>query len=59
MMTEQIELSIFDEATAITGECPLEQIADASGIAVGGTVLQMSRDRTKMKVLLTHSKLRA
>ncbi|CAJ1448521.1 unnamed protein product [Effrenium voratum] len=56
MMTEQIELSIFDEATAITGECPLEQIADASGIAVGGTVLQMSRDRTKMKVLLTHSK---
>ncbi|CAJ1448996.1 unnamed protein product, partial [Effrenium voratum] len=33
MMTEQIELSIFDEATAITGECPLEQIADASGIA--------------------------
>ena len=45
MMTEQIELSIFDEATAITGECPLE-----------GTVLQMSRDRTKMKVLLTHSK---
>ena len=56
MMTEQIELSIFDDATAITGECPLEQIADASGIAVGGTVLQMSRDRTKMKVLLTHSK---
>ena len=31
MMTEQIELSIFDEATAITGECPLEQIATRLG----------------------------
>ena len=35
----------------------LEHIADASGITVvGGTVLQMSRDLSRMKVLMTHSK---
>ena len=33
----------FDEASAADGPCPREQIADASGIAVGGTVLQMMR----------------
>ena len=41
---------------AADGSCPLEQIADASGIAVGGTVLQMSRDMSRMKILLTHSR---
>ena len=56
MMSKAIELSIFDEAGAIAGLCPLEQIADASGIAVGGTVLQMTRDLSRMKILLTHSR---
>ncbi|CAK9017668.1 Pro-Pol polyprotein, partial [Durusdinium trenchii] len=44
MMCERIALAVFDEASAADGSCPLEQVADASGIAVGGTVLQMSRD---------------
>ena len=56
MLCECIGLSVFEEASAADGSCPLEQIADASGIAVGGTVLQMSRDLSRMKVLMTHSK---
>ena len=56
MLESAIGLSVFDEAGAISGRCPLEQVADASGYAVGGTVLQMSRDMERMKVLLTHSK---
>ena len=56
MLCECIGLQVFDEASAADGSCPLEQIADASGIAVGGTVLQMSRDLSRMKVLMTHSK---
>ncbi|CAJ1420832.1 unnamed protein product, partial [Effrenium voratum] len=56
MMTKHVGLSVLDEAAALSGASPLEQIADASGIAVGGTVVQMSRDLTKLKVLLTHSK---
>ena len=56
MLEKTIGISVFDEATAISGECPLEQVADASGYAVGGTVLQMARDLSHMKVLLTHSK---
>ena len=56
-MTQQhICLAAFDEASAADGSCPLEQIADASGIAVGGSVVQMSRDLSKLKVLMTHSK---
>ena len=35
---------------------PQNSIADASGIAVGGSVAQMSRDLSKLKVLMTHSK---
>ena len=49
-------LASFDEAAAADGSCPLEQIADASGIAVGGSVLQMTRDLSRVKVLMTHSK---
>lgn len=56
MICEHISLAIFDESAAADGSCPLEQIADASGIAIGGTVLQMSRDLSQMKVLLTHSR---
>ena len=56
MICDHIALATFDEASAADGSCPLEQIADASGIAVGGTVLQMSRDMSRMKVLSTHSR---
>ena len=38
MMQRHICLASFDEAAAADGSCPLEQIADASGIAVGGSV---------------------
>ena len=44
------------KAAAADGSCQLEQVADASGIAVGGSVVQMSRDMAKLKVLMTHSK---
>ena len=56
MMCDHITLAAFDEAAAADGSCPLEQVADASGIAVGGSVVQMSRDMAKHKVLMTHSK---
>ena len=56
MICDHISLAVFDESSAADGSCPLEQIADASGIAVGGTVLQMSRDLSRMKILMTHSK---
>ena len=55
-MRRHICLASFDEAAAADGSCPLEQIADASGIAVGGSVLQMTRDLSRVKVLMTHSK---
>ena len=56
MMQRHICLASFDEAAAADGSCPLEQIADASGIAVGESVLQMTRDLSRVKVLMTHSK---
>ena len=55
-MQQHICLAAFDEASAADSSCPLEQIADASGIAVGGSVVQMSRELSKLKVLMTHSK---
>ena len=55
-MQRHICLASFDEAAAADRSCPLEQIADASGIAVGGSVLQMTRDLSRVKVLMTHSK---
>ena len=58
MCDHHITLAAFDEAAAADGSCRLEQIADASGIAVGGSVVQMSRDMAKLKVLMTHSKSR-
>ena len=55
-MCDHITLAAFDEDAVADGSCPLEQVADASGIAVGGSVVQMSRDMAKLKVLMTHSK---
>ena len=37
MMCDHITVAAFDEAAAADGSCPLEQVADASGIAVGGS----------------------
>ena len=44
MAKHHIEMGVMDEAAAIDGTRPLEQIADCSGIAWGGTVLQMKED---------------
>ena len=56
MVSNMIELAVLDEAAAISGERPLEQIADSSGIAWGGTCLQMTKDLTKVNVLMVASK---
>ncbi|CAE7497896.1 POL, partial [Symbiodinium pilosum] len=56
MMQQHICLAAFDEASAADGSCPLEQISDASGTAVGGSVVQMSQDLSKLKVLMRHFK---
>ena len=46
----------MDEAAAIDGSRPLEQVADACGIAWGGTALQMTADMATFKVLLMSGK---
>eukprot|EP00435_Cladocopium_sp_Y103_P052926 s165_g16.t2 len=57
LMTQRaIELAVLDEAGAISGERPLEQIADSSGYAIGGSALQMQADMGSFKVLAVHSK---
>ena len=47
-----IELSMLDEAAAIDGSRPLEQVADACGIAWGSTNVQMVSDLSSFRVLL-------
>ena len=56
MAMDMIELAVMDEAAAIDGSRPLEQIADSSGIAWGGTCLQMTKDLAGFNVLMTASK---
>ena len=51
-----IQLSTMDEASAIDGSRPLEQIADACGIAWGSTNVQMLPDLTGFKVLMMTGK---
>ena len=46
-----VHLSTLDEASAIDGRRPLEQIADACGIAWGATHVQMTPDLMGFKVL--------
>ena len=46
----------MDEARAIDGTCPLENLADCSGIAWGGTSYQMVEDLSYLKVLMTAGK---
>ena len=55
MAKHSIELAVLDEAAAISGERPLEQIADCCGFALGGTALQMKPDLSGFNVLVTHS----
>ena len=47
-----IELATLDPAAAQDGSRPLEQVADASGIAWGGAIYQMSAAEDGYKVLL-------
>ena len=47
-----IHLSVMDEAAAIDGSRPLEQVADACGFAWGSTNVQMNSDLSGFKVLL-------
>ena len=51
-----IHLSVMDEAGAIDGSRPLEQVADACGIAWGSTNVQMTPDLSGFKVLLMTGK---
>ena len=50
---EHILLVVFDEAAAMDGTRPLEQIADCSGIAWGGSCVQVTEDMGRFKVLMT------
>ena len=52
MAVNCIERAVLDEAGAIDGSRPLEQIADACGHAWGSTNLQMTEDLSRFKVLL-------
>ena len=46
----------MDEASAIDGSRPLEQVADACGIAWGSTNIQMTADLSGFRVLLMTGK---
>ena len=52
MAVHNITLAVMDEAAAIDGTRPLEQIADACGFEWGSTCVQMSEDLACFKVLL-------
>jgi hypothetical protein len=56
MAQRSIELAVLDEAAAVSGERPLEQVADSSGYAVGGSALQMQAGLQGFNVLVVHSK---
>ena len=51
MCKHAIQLETLDEASAIDGSRPLEQVADACGIAWGSTNVQMTADLSGFKVL--------
>jgi hypothetical protein len=52
MAKHSIETAVMDEAGAIDGSRPLEQVADACGYAWGSTNVQMTADLFCFKVLL-------
>ncbi len=45
-----IHLAVLEEAAAMDGTCPLELLADCSGIAWGGSAYQMVADLSHFKV---------
>ena len=51
MAKHHINLAVMDEEAAINGSRPLEQIADCSGYAWGGAIVQMTGDLTGVKML--------
>ena len=51
-----IQIAVLDEAAAMDGTRPLENLADCSGIAWGGSSYQMNEDLTTFKVLMTAGK---
>ena len=56
MCHRSVELSILDEAAAIDGSRPLEQITDSSGYAIGRVALQMKPCLSAFSILATHSR---
>ena len=44
-------LARLDEVAALSGERPLEQVADASGFGWGGSAYQLSGDRQRLEML--------
>ena len=56
MAKHNIETAVLDEAGAIDGGRPLEQIADACGYAWGSTNVQMTADLSRFKALLMTGK---
>ena len=51
MVKDHMSLAVMDEAAAMDGTRPLEQIADASGIAWGGWIVQVTTDLYRFQVL--------
>ncbi len=47
---------MLDEAAAAVGSCPLELLADCSGMAWGGSAYKMVTDLSHFKVLVTAAK---
>ena len=56
MAAHCIESAVMDEADAIDGSRPLEQVADASGYAGGSKNVEMTAHVTRFKVLLMAGK---
>ena len=56
MAKRHIELSVLDEAAAIDGSRPLEQIADSAGKAWGGCCVQMTQDLATFNMLMVAGK---
>ena len=52
MTKYHIDSAVRDEAAAIDGSRPLEQVADSSGIAWGSACMQMAADLSHFKILM-------
>ena len=56
MACHYICLEVLDEAAAVDGSRPLEQVADSCGYAWGGSSVQMRQDLSSFKMLVVASK---